>query len=163
MVRAVCLLYAVLLFHTRWIPVHFILFLLSKTVPTLFVYKFYCIHSSFLMCLTLHTPRFQPSIQPPRAAALPFSAGDFSAVRICGDVENFLAGSWVWNGKEEMGGVPALFLLFGEGEKLFFPTFSSSTLPSPSPTMLCSFLKVLFWSLRKTYVWVRMWLGGVDA
>ena len=118
---------------------HFILLLLSKNVPTLFVYKFYCIHSSFLMCLTLHTPRFQPSIQPPRAAALPFSAGDFSAVRICGDVENFLAGSWFWNGKEEMGGVPALFLLFGEGEKLFFPTFSSSTPPPPPHSVMYFF------------------------
>lgn len=122
---------AVLLFHTRCIPVHFILLLLSKTFPTLFVYKFYCIHSSFLMCLTLHTPRFQPSIQPPRAAALPFSAGDFSAVRICGDVENFLAGSWFWNGKEEMGGVPALFLLFGEGGKVFLSYILLLNAPSP--------------------------------
>lgn len=139
MVRAVCLLYACPSLSPPLNSVHFILLLLSKTVPTLFVYKFYCIHSSFLMCLTLHTPRFQPSIQTPRAAALPFSAGDFSAVRICGDVENFLAGSWFWNGKEEMGGVPALFLLFGEGEKLFFPTLSSSTPPPPPHNVIYFF------------------------
>jgi hypothetical protein len=70
------------------------------------------------MCLP--SPRFQPCIQPPRAAALPFSAGDFSSVRICGgDVEKFLAGSCFWNGKEKMGGVPVLFLPFLRGEPFF--------------------------------------------
>jgi hypothetical protein len=110
----------------------------------------------FLDVSNPHTPlASNPLFNPLEQQHFHFRQETFCAVRICGDVEKFLAGSWFWNGKEEMGGVPVLFLLFGEWEKLFFPTFSSST-PPPSPQSYVlfgrSFFFLLWRSLRKTYV-----------